>query len=77
MKVVEKECHVPARTYIDKKYVASDGKEFIFESDTFKRAVSNFADNEASKEYMYRMIKNKRICEKRKNTCHFLAGVFV
>ena len=22
MKVVEKECHVPARTYIDKKYVA-------------------------------------------------------
>jgi hypothetical protein len=33
MKVVEKECYVPARTYIDKKYVASDGKEFIFESD--------------------------------------------
>lgn len=36
MKVVEKECHVPARTYIDKKYVASDGKEFIFESDCLK-----------------------------------------
>jgi hypothetical protein len=36
MKVVEKECYVPARTYIDKKYVASDGKEFIFESDCLK-----------------------------------------
>lgn len=36
MKVVEKECHVPARTYIDKKYVASDGKEFIFESDCLR-----------------------------------------
>lgn len=36
MRVVEKECHVPARTYIDKRYVASDGKEFIFESDCLK-----------------------------------------
>ena len=36
MKVVEKECHVPARTYIDKKYVASDGREFIFESDCLR-----------------------------------------
>lgn len=36
MKVVEKECYVPARTYIDKKYVASDGKEFTFESDCLK-----------------------------------------
>lgn len=36
MKVVEKECYVPARTYIDKKYVASDGKEFIFESDCLR-----------------------------------------
>lgn len=36
MQVIEKECHVPARTYIDKKYVASDGKEFIFESDCLK-----------------------------------------
>lgn len=33
MKIVEKECYVPARTYIDKKYVASDGKEFIREID--------------------------------------------
>lgn len=33
MKVVEKECYVPARTYIDKTYIASDGKEFRFESD--------------------------------------------
>lgn len=33
MKIVEKECYVPARTYIDKKYVASDGKEFIHEID--------------------------------------------
>ena len=33
MKIVEKECYVPARTYIDKKYVASDGKEFICEID--------------------------------------------
>lgn len=36
MKVVEKECYVPARTYIDKKYVASDGKEFTFESDCLR-----------------------------------------
>ena len=36
MKVVEKECHVPARTYIDKKYVASDGREFIFESNCLR-----------------------------------------
>lgn len=36
MRVVEKECYVPARTYIDKKYVASDGKEFIFESDCLR-----------------------------------------
>lgn len=36
MKVVEKECHVPARTYIDKKYIASDGKEFSFESDCLR-----------------------------------------
>lgn len=27
MKIVEKECHVPARTYIDKKYVATDGND--------------------------------------------------
>lgn len=33
MKVIEKECHIPARTYIDKIYVASDGKEFRSESD--------------------------------------------
>ena len=33
MKIVEKECYIPARTYIDKKYVASDGKEFIREID--------------------------------------------
>lgn len=37
-------------------------RKFIFESDTFKSAVSNFADNEASREYVYRMIKNKRVC---------------
>ena len=36
MKVVEKECHVPARTYIDKTYVASDGKEFRLESDCLR-----------------------------------------
>ena len=33
MKVIEKERHVPARTYIDKTYVALDGKEFRLESD--------------------------------------------
>lgn len=36
MKVVEIEHYVPARTYIDKKYIASDGKEFNFESDCLK-----------------------------------------
>ena len=33
MKVVEKERYVPARTCIDKIYVASDGKEFYFKDD--------------------------------------------
>lgn len=37
-------------------------RKFIYESDTFKLAISNFADNDASKEYMYRMIKNRRVC---------------
>lgn len=36
MKVVEKECYVPARTYVDKTYVASDGKEFRLESDCLR-----------------------------------------
>lgn len=36
MKVVEKECYIPAKTYIDKKYVALDGKEFNFESDCLR-----------------------------------------
>lgn len=33
MKVVEKECHVPAKTFIQKTYIASDGKEFHLESE--------------------------------------------
>ena len=33
MKVVEKERYVPARTCIDKIYIASDGKEFRFKDD--------------------------------------------
>jgi len=37
-------------------------RKFIYESDTFNDAVSNFADNDASREYTYRMIKNKRVC---------------
>ena len=36
MKVVEKEVQVPARTYTEKKYVATDGREFIFESDCLR-----------------------------------------
>ena len=36
MKVVEKERYVPARTYIDKTYIASDGKEFRFENDCLR-----------------------------------------
>jgi len=37
-------------------------REFIYESDTFKSATSNFMDCYESKEYIYRMIKNKRVC---------------
>lgn len=36
MKVIEKECHVPAKTYIDKTYVAFDGTEFCQEKDCLK-----------------------------------------
>lgn len=36
MKVVEKKCHIPAKTYIDKKYIALDGKEFISENDCLR-----------------------------------------
>lgn len=37
-------------------------RKFIFESDTFNRAMKNFADAYETKEYLYRMIKNKRVC---------------
>lgn len=37
-------------------------RKFIYESDTFIRATNNFMDSYESKEYLYRMIKNKRIC---------------
>lgn len=36
MKIVEEEHYIPARTYIDKKYVASDGRRFISESDCLR-----------------------------------------
>ena len=36
MKVVEKERYIPARTYIDKTYVALDGKVFNQESDCLR-----------------------------------------
>lgn len=37
-------------------------REFIFESDTFKRACNNFVDCYESKEYVYRIIKNRKVC---------------
>lgn len=37
-------------------------KEFICESDTFKRAVKNFADDDACREYTYRIIRDNRVC---------------
>lgn len=36
MKVVEKEYHIPAKTYIDKIYIASDGKEFGSKNDCLR-----------------------------------------
>ena len=45
MKVVEKECYVPAKTYIDKTYVASDGKEFRLESDCLRYEKQLAIDN--------------------------------
>lgn len=36
MKVIEKECYIPAKTYIDKTYVALDGKVFSQESDCLR-----------------------------------------
>ena len=36
MKVVEKKCHIPAKTYIDKTYIASDGKEFGSKNDCLR-----------------------------------------
>lgn len=36
MKVVEKEYRIPAKTYIDKTYIALDGKEFRSENDCLR-----------------------------------------
>lgn len=37
-------------------------RKFVFDSDTFKRAYKNFADTYETREYLYRMIKNRRVC---------------
>lgn len=36
MRIVEKECYIPAKTYIDKIYIASDDKEFSRENDCLR-----------------------------------------
>ena len=36
MKIIKEEKYIPAKTYTTTKYVASDGKEFIFEDDCLR-----------------------------------------